>query len=138
MVPPYYEDWARVADPTAFTGEPARTYDIDWVNYAGHPQTEAAFLDCIVYSLQCAVGFAEQLRRPSLLFVLGDHQPPLAGLATADPTRDVPVHVLSQRADLVRAFLDRGMVAGLVPAADAVAFPFTRFRSMFLRAASRR
>lgn len=134
MVPPYLADWQRAAAPGAFAGEPAQSWDIGWTTYAGHPQVEEAYLACIEYCLRTAFGFVQQLRAPSLVVVVGDHQPPLAYPERAERLFDVPLHVVANREELVTPLLDQGLRAGLVPDPDAASFKAARFLFRFLRA----
>ena len=132
-VPPYFEDWTKVTAPSAYAGEPAKSYPITWTNYAGHPQLMEAYMETIEYSLRTAFGFAEQLPRRCLVIVLGDHQPPLAGeYSSADASRDVPIHVLSKDKALLVPFLEHGFGPGLLPESGTTAFPSERFLVRFL------
>lgn len=136
-VPPYRPEWDGLDEPGAWA--PERVRAIDWLNYAGHPEVEDAYLDLVRYELLTMTGFARRLRRPSFLVVLGDHQPPAVGALTAeDHTRDVPVHLLTNRPELLEPFLAQGFARGLVPLADQPSWSFTRFPFRFLRAFSGR
>ena len=78
------------------------------------PDVLPAYFDSIEYVLKTSVGFALQLSRPSVVVVLGDHQPPIAGaLSPPDVSHDVPVHVISTRPELLQALLESGFVDGL-------------------------
>lgn len=133
-VPPYLADWSRATTPGAFAGPPARTFPITWTDYTGNPRLLEAYVATIDYALDSAFGFVERLPRRSLVIVLGDHQPPLAGdYAKADASHDVPIHVLSRDPALLTPFAENGFVAGLVPAESTVAFPAERFLVRFVR-----
>jgi len=136
-IPPYFEDWSRVDDPTVYQGAPARDHGIRWTNYCGHPRLEAAYLDSIVYSLRTMIGFCRQLDRPSLVIILGDHQPPLDTLAACDRSADVPVHVVSNRRSLIEVFRRYGFRPGLIPPAETTAVPSSHFLYHFIAAFSR-
>ena len=123
MVPPYFDDWSEVLKSSAFNRYPEKSYPIDVFNYTGHPEAEAAYVDTIDYSLKTMIGFACQLERPSLVIVLGDHQPPGIGdLAKYDKSFDVPIHVLSNRVELLLPFGKSGFQPGFIPADDYEAF----------------
>jgi len=123
MVPPYYEDWTEALEPRAFDGAPVKTYPIDVLNYTGHPDVEAGYVDTIHYSLETMIGFACQLERPSLVLVLGDHQPPGIGdFAHYDKSFEIPIHVLSNRPELLLPFVNQGFQAGFVPTDEYEAF----------------
>ena len=134
MVPPYYDDWSRVLAPDAFTGPPAAQWDISWTSYAGHPQVIEAYLGTIRYCLRTMFGFAQQLRRPSLVVVVGDHQPPLEFHERSERVFDVPIHVSTNRPGLLTPLLGQGLEPGLVPAAEGASFDASRFLFRFLRA----
>lgn len=133
-VPPYYEAWAQATAPGAFAGPPARTFPIGWTNYAGHPDVLEAYLAVTEYSLKCAVDFLLQTGRPTLAFVLGDHQPPLEASVAADRSLHVPIHAISNRPELLPPLADLGFTPGLLPQAQADAFSTARFLPAFLRA----
>lgn len=133
-IPRYADDWSLVADPAVFRSEPAVTYDLDWQNYVGHPQAAEAYARSIHYSVQAAIGFTCRLPRPSLVVMLGDHQPPPVGEMTkTDTSYDVPIHAISNRAELLAPFRGWGFTDGLVPAADCKPFDSARFLTRFLR-----
>ena len=134
--PPFYDDWSQVSDPKSFEAPPARSDDITWGNYRRHPRTWAAYEGTISYSLRCAFGFARELTRPSLLIVLGDHQPPGLG-PRKDPCFDVPVHILSNRLELIAPFATWNLEPGLVPSPNAKSFPLSEFLYRFMEAPSR-
>lgn len=125
MVAPYLTDWSKASDPRSFT--PVRRYDIGLVSYITDPRAVQAYLETIDYSLQTLIGFAGELARAgrsAVLIVLGDHQPPL--LVQERKTFDVPIHVWSNRKELLEPFRMRGFVAGLVPPPGTVSFRLER------------
>jgi hypothetical protein len=135
MIPPYLEDWSGAANPAAFGGEHATRFPIDWTNFTDHDQAEDAYGAAIRYGLRVMFGYAERLARPSLVLVLGDHQPPAIGAMTRnDSSFDVPCHVLSNQPELLRPFVEQGGVTpGLVPDAGTTAFAMSRFLIRFRR-----
>lgn len=136
-VPPYHDDWAHAAAPDAYAGAPAAQWPITWTTYSNHPEIETAYLASIRYALRVAFGFAAQLRRRSLLVVVGDHQPPLPYATSADHAFDVPLHLLSNDATLLQPWGERGLQPGLVPHAAQQSFDAARFLFRFLRAYGR-
>ena len=134
MIPPYMQDWEAAGRSETFAGEPLRSYPITWLNYSGHPDVEAAYMDVVHYSLETMVGFAGQLTRPSLLLILGDHQPPRVGdLKSYDGSYDVPIHVVANRKHLLAPFVGAGFTEGFVPAPNHPPYSTTLFLSIFLR-----
>lgn len=69
----------------------------------------------VAHSLDAAAAFvAERIDRPSLVIILGDHQP--APLITGpDASRAVPVHVMARDPALVAPFRRLGFRPGMVP-----------------------
>lgn len=127
LIPPYYADWSRCFEPAAFSEAPAQRFDITWRSYTGHPDLERAYLASMRYSLDVAVGFATQLERPSLLFVLGDHQPPLPYRDAPERMWDVPMHILSNRPALLERASAFRFTVGMTPDFDGRAFAAERF-----------
>lgn len=137
MIPPYYDDWSKAAEADAFAGEPAERHEISWTNYATHPGIEKAYLASMRYSLTTAVGFACELERPSLVFIAGDHQPPLVYEDLPERVFDVPIHALSNNPDLLGRLVGQGWKPGLAPDFDGQGFKSVRFLYRFLQAFSR-
>lgn len=131
-IPPYFADWDEVAAPRSW--EPAQTWPITWWDYIGHPQVVDAYLASLRYSLETVTGFAQELQRPTLLLVLGDHQPPEVGQLTVyDTSFDVPIHAITNEPRLLAPFVEAGFAEGMVPPDDLEAFPLERFSWMFRR-----
>lgn len=111
-VPPFVPDWD--VDRQTYAAGPARRHDTSYQSMLSDPDVLPAYFDSIEYVLKTSVGFALQLSRPSVVVVLGDHQPPIAGaLSPPDVSHDVPVHVISTRPELLQALLESGFVDGL-------------------------
>lgn len=136
-IPPYLADWAF--DPAAFPPQPEHTYSTSWFDYRTNPETPQAYGDAVAYSMRTAVGFASQLTRPSIVIVLGDHQPPIKSLLVADDnTLDVPLHVMSNRPELLARFAALGLTPGLDVPDGATSFESATFAPRFLELFSRR
>lgn len=111
-VPRYVPEWTRFDDGTAYqTGLKSVAHDA----YRDLMELSSWYLAAVGYELQVLEGFlTKYVPDNSLVIILGDHQPPK--LATHDSDSwAVPVHVLSKREDLVRAFDRLGFDPGLVP-----------------------
>lgn len=136
MVPPYIADW-RI-DATTFQAPPQTVHPVSWLDVPHGPALLPAFADTLVYALRTTAGFVARLPRPSLVIVLGDHQAPFAGVGPhADPSYDVPIHVLSNRPELIARCRQLGFVAGFDVPADIVAFDTAMFAPMLLQLCSR-
>jgi hypothetical protein len=109
-VPPYQADWRRV-----LKGEPYPAEDVA-VSLRETPDWDALggpYADSFVYTFTYLAGYLRE--RPSadeLLVLLGDHQP-AASVAGVDARWDVPVHVVTHRADVAEALIAAGFVEGV-------------------------
>ncbi|MCB9891364.1 MAG: sulfatase-like hydrolase/transferase [Planctomycetes bacterium] len=134
MIPPVLEPWERALEDGAFDGPAAKTYDITWLNYAGHPEIANAYVDAMCYSLRVAIEYASKLTRPSLVFVLGDHQPPIAYVDRIERQHDVPMHVITNVPAFAQRLDDDGWpcARGMVPDFDSASIPSSRILHRFL------
>lgn len=87
-----------------------------------------AYVRSLAYSLAVTFDWARRnLPSEALLIVLGDHQP--VSLVTGrEAGSAVPIHVISGDRDLLAGFVDRGFVAGLLPADADDPPPVSRLR----------
>ena len=93
-----------------------------------------AYRDALVYAIQCAFGFTQQLQRPSLVVVIGDHQPPIARSAQpTDASADVPIHVVTNRPELLTRIDELGFVQGLRLPEESRSFPMAELAPALLR-----
>jgi hypothetical protein len=127
----------RPAGPAAGWPEAARAA---WELYApiaadgqGAPYFFAQVGQSLDYVRRVVPAFAARLSaRPTLLVVLGDHQP--AAFVSEDETsRDVPLHLIGPP-DLLAKLDGWRFTPGLVPAADAPVWRMDAFRDRFLEA----
>jgi hypothetical protein len=133
MIPPYFDDWSVALEDQTFNRYPEKTYPIDWLHYAGHPDAEAAYIDSIHYTLKTMVDFTTQLERPSMVIIIGDHQPPGIGkLSDNDYSYEVPIHILSNRVELLTGFGRTGFQEGLIPSDDLAPFDLSVFAPSFV------
>jgi Sulfatase len=110
--PPYQSDWSRILTPTPYDDEAlARAWaqEPDWFNLG---PSYAQALDYAHVSL----GGYLRLRadRDFVMVLIGDHQPP-AMVSGEEATWDVPVHVVTNRAQVLDRLLQRGFSEGLRP-----------------------
>ncbi len=114
--PPYQPDWARLTGPLPFGDEAARAIaqPPEWTNL------DPAYADSIAYAQRSIAGWLDQRRgRPLVLWMLGDHQPP-AAVSGEGASWNVPVHVVSDRPEVLEALIARGFVRGLTPVGEAL------------------
>jgi hypothetical protein len=115
--PPYQPDWRRVLAPDPFDAAATAAslaQAPDWTNLA------PAYADTLAYTFTYLAGYLRE--RPAANFVLvlfGDHQP-AASVSGQSARWDVPVHVITSRAEIADALLAFGFVEGidLVPAGE--------------------
>jgi hypothetical protein len=111
-VPAYVPEWSRFDEGTAYS---ASLKSVAHDAYRDLMELSTWYLASVGYELDVLEGFLlSYVPDDSLVIVVGDHQPPK--LATHDnDSWAVPMHVLSKREDLVRAFDAMGFREGLVP-----------------------
>lgn len=71
-----------------------------------------------------------RLKRPSLVLLLGDHQPPMRG---QDASFEVPLHVVSNRPELLARWHELGLVDGDRPLAATTSMPLFELAPALLR-----
>lgn len=136
QVPPFVADWQ--IGPESFRGGPARVRPLTYASLPHDPELVPAYRESIACALRAAFGFVERLERPSLVFVLGDHQPPLGRtFVEAEARRDVPLHVISNRPELLEPYRRAGFTDGLVPPTTQAALPLVEVAPLILRSGSR-
>jgi len=109
-VPPYQADWQRVLEH-----EPYPPEDVD-ASLAQMPDWEALggpYADSFVYTFTYLAGYVrDRAGADETLVLIGDHQP-AASVAGVGARWDVPVHVVTSRADLAAALVKAGFVDGV-------------------------
>lgn len=130
LVPPLIADWQ--IDAATFQGPAAKVHAVSMADVPGGEALVPAYRDGVEYALRAAAGFVQRLPRPSLVLLLGDHQPPLAFPEPIDVTFDVPLHLLSNRADLLGRWTAHGFAGGLVPPANSTR-PLAELAPLLLR-----
>ncbi|MCY2956018.1 MAG: sulfatase-like hydrolase/transferase [Planctomycetota bacterium] len=136
MIPHYLADWQ--IDANSFNGPPRIEHPVTWLNMLHDQIALTAYSDSIEYSLRTIVGFACQLERPSLVILLGDHQPPIAAaMDPPDHTKDVPIHVFANRPELLTPLRELGFVDGFSVPDSMTAFSTVEIAPMLLRALGR-
>jgi hypothetical protein len=109
-VPPYQDDWQRVlqAEPYSADDVGASLERVpDWEALGG------PYADSFVYTFTYLAGYLRE--RPAadeLVVLIGDHQP-AASVAGIGARWDVPVHVVTHRADVAEALIAAGFVEGV-------------------------
>jgi len=132
-LPPYVADWQ--IDAGTFADGPARDFGLTYEDAFAVDRLLPAYVESLDYALRCAVGYVQRLPRPSLVVLLGDHQP-LFGpmLSVPDKSHDVPMHVFSNRPELLQPFVEMGFRSGIDLPETQRAMPLSEFAPAFLRA----
>jgi hypothetical protein len=110
--PPLQEDWPRVLSNTPFDAADVQrsiTETPQWTNMG------SSYAGSVRYAFEVLAGYVRY--RPAghfVLIVLGDHQP-AANVSGENASWDVPVHVISDRPDVLEALKKRGFVTGTQP-----------------------
>ena len=116
-VPPLQPDWRRVLSMQPYDPAPLRdafAQRADWTAMG------TSYVRSVEYFFDVLTGYLRERANDELvLIVLGDHQP-AASVSGEGAPWDVPVHIITRRADILAALEHRGFVAGLTPARPAV------------------
>ena len=109
-VPPYQADWRRVLQ-----GDPYPPAEVE-ASLAAVPDWEALgdpYADAFVYTFTYLAGYVrDRADADETLVLIGDHQP-AASVAGAGARWDVPVHVITQHAEVAAALVAAGFVEGV-------------------------
>ena len=128
--PRYVEEWESLAGGQLYQSQNPVDYGVSMTDLS---KASHAYLGCIGYDLRVLTQYiTEYGERDGLYIVLGDHQP-VADVAGADATYNVPVHAISQEADLLAPFEARGYIAGWAPELSAPVAPMEDFLPAFLQ-----
>lgn len=116
-LPPFVEDWARLMRADAYSAEQhAQALD----SVASWRDPVPAYLQAIGLNWQWLGAYLRDLAPPGLVVILvGDHQP-WAQVSGPAASWDVPIHVMSADAALLRRFEAAGFTPGLIPAGNAM------------------
>lgn len=115
--PPYQPDWTRMTAAAPYApgeAERAIAQAPEWTRLA------PAYGDSLAYAQRTLAGWVERHSGEHVvMLVLGDHQPP-AAVSGEGASHDVPVHVISDRPEVLEALVARGFAYGLDPAGEAI------------------
>ena len=115
--PPYQPDWSRVLTRTPYDDEElARAWaqEPDWFNLT------SSYAQALDYAHVTLGGYLRlRADRDFVMVIVGDHQPP-AMVSGEAATWDVPVHVITNRAEVIDRLKQRGFSEGLRPHGPAI------------------
>ena len=110
--PPYQPDWDRLLSDKPYDEEAVQNaLDLlpEWTNL------QPAYAGTLNYTFAYLSGYLSRHADDDFVWViLGDHQPP-ASVSGQDVRWDVPVHIVSDRNEIIESLLDSGFVEGLQP-----------------------
>jgi hypothetical protein len=109
---PYQPDWPKMLTPYPFTdAELARAY----VGEPDYTDLRPGYTDAVAYAYQTFAGYLHQRAgRDYVMILIGDHQPPALVSGEGAPW-DVPIHVITNRREILDSLAARGFVRGLTP-----------------------
>lgn len=112
-LPPYVEDWERLARADAYTPAQvaqALAQPVSWL------EPVPAYLESLAYTFQWLGDYLDgRAPRKLVTIVIGDHQP-MASVSGQGASWDVPVHVITDDRQLLHRLEARGFTPGLLPA----------------------
>ncbi|MBS1818250.1 MAG: hypothetical protein JSU08_09995 [Acidobacteria bacterium] len=109
---PYQPDWSKMLTRTPFTEqelEQAYTGEPDYTDLGPN------YTDAVGYAYRTFAGYVRQrAQRDYVMILIGDHQPPALVTGPGAPW-DVPMHVITNRQDILDSLASHGFVRGLTP-----------------------
>ena len=109
---PFQPDWQKLMTPTPYTTEAmyeAFEHVPDWLNLG------PSYIRALQYVYASVGSYVQrQGARDSVIVILGDHQPP-AMVSGQGASWDVPVHIISNRTDVLERLKRHGFVDGVEP-----------------------
>ncbi|MBD8688335.1 MULTISPECIES: sulfatase [unclassified Rhizobium] len=110
---PRLVDWDAVGDGSIFNGQ-ATSGDPPSVVWADPERVRSQYIQTIDYSLATLGDFMARQGKGAVYIILGDHQP--ASIITGpDASRAVPVHIVTDDAQLLARFQKDGFTSGMTP-----------------------
>lgn len=109
---PYQPNWPRMLTPTPF--DEAQLQQA----YAGEPDylnLRPAYGNAVAYAYETWAGYVrKRAGRDYVMIVIGDHQPPALVSGQGAPW-DVPMHVITNRPEILASLRAKGFTSGLTP-----------------------
>jgi len=116
--PPYEPDWTRVLAETPYHEEALAAALAVRPNFK---DLTLDYADAMAYAFDWLAGWLRQAVGDELvLLIVGDHQPP-ASVGGREASNEVPVHLITDRRELLDALLAEGFRPGLTPERPALA-----------------
>ncbi|MCI9868318.1 sulfatase [Rhizobium skierniewicense] len=131
---PKLVDWDAVGDGSIFNGQ-ATSGDPPSVVWADPERVRSQYIQTIDYSLATLGDFMARQGKGAVYIILGDHQP--ASIITGpDASRAVPVHIVTDDAQLLARFQKDGFTSGMTPVNTTGERPMSELRQLLIDAFS--
>ena len=109
---PYQPDWQKMLTPRPFTDQ---ELDKAYVGEPDYMNLGPAYADAVSYAYETFAGYVRQRAgRDYVMILIGDHQPPALVSGEGAPW-DVPMHVITNRREILDSLVASGFVRGLTP-----------------------
>jgi hypothetical protein len=110
--PPYQPDWQRLLTDRPYeTDALDRSFaeGVDWLNLA------PSYLNALRYTYATIGGYLrERADQDLVMIIVGDHQPP-AAVSGEGASWEVPVHIITNRDDVIERLREHGFSDGITP-----------------------
>lgn len=131
---PRLVDWDAVGDGSIFNNQ-ATSGDPPSVVWANPERVRSQYIQTIDYSLATLGDFMARQGKGAVYIILGDHQP--ASIITGpDASRAVPVHIVTDDAQLLARFQKDGFTSGMTPVDATGERPMSELRQLLIEAFS--
>lgn len=132
---PKLVDWNDIGDGSVFNVQ-ATSGDSPSVVWSNPERVRGQYIQTINYSLATLGDFMARQGKGAIYIILGDHQP--ASIITGPgASRAVPVHIVTEDAQLLTHFHKHGFAEGMVPATSEQALPMNELREILIEAFSK-
>ncbi|WP_311273188.1 MULTISPECIES: sulfatase [unclassified Rhizobium] len=131
---PRLVDWDAVGDGSIFNSQ-ATSGDPPSVVWADPERVRIQYIQTIDYSLATLGDFMARQGKGAVYIILGDHQP--ASIITGPgASRAVPVHIVTDDAQLLARFQKDGFTSGMTPVNTTGERPMSELRQLLIDAFS--
>lgn len=131
---PRLVDWDDIGDGSIFNGQ-ASGGDPPSVVWASPERVRGQYIQTIDYSLATLGAFMARHAQRAVYIILDDHQP--ASIITGPgASRAVPVHIVTDDAQLLARFQENGLARGMIPINGTRERPMNELRQLLIDAFS--
>lgn len=123
-------DWNQIGDGQVFN-EQATSGDPPSVVWADPERVRSQYIQTIDYSLATLGDFMARQGRGTVYIILGDHQP-AAIITGPNASRAVPVHIVTEDAQLLNSFEKQGFTPSMTPTNSTRELPMNALRQLLI------